>query len=219
MLIIACQACGEDFETNRKARKFCSTDCYQIYKLNNPNPNHKLLKGKCKDCNKNISITRTYCSDCYRNFLDKPRKRYKMTDRTTCDKCGILKTEENTFSPEPGVWSTKCRKCCRKISKTSETKIKKECVKYKGGCCKICGYKKSLAALDFHHLNPEEKDFTIASRKNSILDDKMKQELDKCILICSNCHREEHSRLASGEESLLARKSKSKSIEPYVEIC
>ena len=63
---------------------------------------------------------------------------------------------------------------------------------YLGGKCQKCGYDKSLSAFDFHHKNPDNKEFTIASCCN-IAWKKMKQELDKCILLCSNCHRELHN--------------------------
>jgi hypothetical protein len=37
-------------------------------------------------------------------------------------------------------------------------------IAYKGGECSICGYNKCVAALEFHHLNPSEKDFTISAK-------------------------------------------------------
>lgn len=67
---------------------------------------------------------------------------------------------------------------------------KKLLVEYKGGQCERCGYNKCINALEFHHLDPTQKDFAISS--NSFSFDRMKQEVDKCILLCSNCHREEH---------------------------
>lgn len=70
-------------------------------------------------------------------------------------------------------------------------RFKKECIRYKGGKCSVCGYDKCVAALDFHHINPTEKDFKIGKGRH-VLDDIMERELDKCILICTNCHRELH---------------------------
>ena len=70
--------------------------------------------------------------------------------------------------------------------------LKIRSVEYKGGECNLCGYKKCIQALDFHHINPSEKDFTISCKYN-LSWDKIKNELDKCILVCSNCHREIHS--------------------------
>ena len=71
--------------------------------------------------------------------------------------------------------------------------IKNQIVEYKGGKCEICGYNKCIEALEFHHLNPEEKDFTISGGTKGF--EKLKPEIDKCILVCSNCHREIHSGL------------------------
>jgi hypothetical protein len=68
-----------------------------------------------------------------------------------------------------------------------------ELIKYKGGCCVYCGYKKSVAALQFHHLDPTKKDFSISSKSYSI--ERLKKEVDKCILICANCHIELHENL------------------------
>ena len=75
--------------------------------------------------------------------------------------------------------------------KKRREKIKQELIQYKGGKCEICGYDKCSAALDFHHLEPSEKDFGISS--SSVLSfDRLKKEVDKCILVCANCHRELH---------------------------
>jgi hypothetical protein len=75
-------------------------------------------------------------------------------------------------------------------------KIKKELIDYKGGCCFICGYNKSYRSLHFHHLNPKEKDFTLGSKWGKLgFNDEIKKELDKCILVCANCHGEIHDGL------------------------
>jgi hypothetical protein len=68
-----------------------------------------------------------------------------------------------------------------------------ELVEYKGGCCEKCGYKKSFEALQFHHLDPNEKDFNLSGKTYSI--ERLKKEVDKCILVCANCHIEIHEEL------------------------
>jgi len=73
-------------------------------------------------------------------------------------------------------------------------KIKSLSVEYKGGKCEICGYNKCIDALEFHHINPEEKDFGIASKGYVRSWEKVKKELDKCMLVCANCHREIHNK-------------------------
>lgn len=67
---------------------------------------------------------------------------------------------------------------------------KKLLVDYKGGKCEKCGYNKCIAALEFHHKDPSQKDFALSY--NSFSFDKMKKEVDKCMLVCSNCHKEIH---------------------------
>lgn len=73
-------------------------------------------------------------------------------------------------------------------------KRKYEAVLVRGGKCEKCGYNHNIAALEFHHLNPDEKEFQIDMRhfSNSSIE-KLQKELDKCILLCANCHREEHN--------------------------
>lgn len=69
-------------------------------------------------------------------------------------------------------------------------KAKQKLVEYKGGKCKRCGYDKCIDALEFHHLDSNTKDFTISGKSWSF--EKLKKEADKCILVCSNCHKEIH---------------------------
>ena len=83
--------------------------------------------------------------------------------------------------------------------KTHRKKIKEELIAYKGGECQLCHYNKCSASLDFHHLDPNEKDFGISQNNTYRNIDKMKQEVDKCILVCANCHREIHYKLSNPE--------------------
>jgi predicted transcriptional regulator len=71
-------------------------------------------------------------------------------------------------------------------------KVKKLAIDYKGGSCQRCGYNKCDGALEFHHLDPSKKDFSISSSGNTRGWELIKKELDKCIMVCANCHREIH---------------------------
>ena len=71
-------------------------------------------------------------------------------------------------------------------------RIKLQAIEYKGGFCQICGYKKCTKALHFHHLNPDEKDFNIAYKAHTRSWKRVKEEIDKCVLVCANCHAEIH---------------------------
>lgn len=77
--------------------------------------------------------------------------------------------------------------------KNSRLELKTKAVEYKGGKCEKCGYSKCIQALDFHHKNPTHKDFSISQTRLYYAWDKIKKELDKCLLVCSNCHREIHN--------------------------
>jgi len=68
-------------------------------------------------------------------------------------------------------------------------KIRDLAVQYKGGKCQICGYNKYPGALDLHHINGK-KEFGIGDKGYTRSWEKVKTELDKCILVCANCHRE-----------------------------
>lgn len=86
----------------------------------------------------------------------------------------------------------KCRVCnCENVKKRHK-KVKALLVEYKGGKCEECGYSKCLSALQFHHKNSTTKSFGIAEKMYSKSLELLKQEVDKCELLCSNCHFEHH---------------------------
>jgi hypothetical protein len=68
-------------------------------------------------------------------------------------------------------------------------RLKEVAVQAKGGKCVICGYDKYIGALDLHHVRGK-KEFTIGDTGYTYSKEKLKAELKKCILVCSNCHRE-----------------------------
>lgn len=74
--------------------------------------------------------------------------------------------------------------------------IRKKAVEYKGGKCSVCGYDRCQDALEFHHADGG-KDFGISQDGLTRSWERVRNEIEKCILICANCHREEHARLRS----------------------
>ena len=81
--------------------------------------------------------------------------------------------------------------------KIRATLRKFELVKSLGGCCSKCGYNKNLAALEFHHIDASKKSFQLDARRiANTSKKKITEEVAKCELLCSNCHKEtHHSRL------------------------
>jgi predicted HNH restriction endonuclease len=65
-------------------------------------------------------------------------------------------------------------------------------VKQLGKKCSKCGYDKNSAALQFHHIDPKTKSFNFGNVANKSWKS-ISSELDKCILLCANCHAIEHS--------------------------
>ncbi len=126
-------------------------------------------------------------------------RRYpKRSVEGSCKSCGVALTTTRQYC------SQECRDFIRSLASYKEVKpnkvsvmewrqrLKLKAVEYKGGCCSICAYDRCISALEFHHLDPNEKDFGIGSG-NTKAWKKVKSELDKCILVCANCHREIHA--------------------------
>jgi hypothetical protein len=84
-----------------------------------------------------------------------------------------------------------CSKKCKNIDHVFLYRKRKklELINLLGGKCCRCGYNKCMSALEFHHLDPAQKDFSLSSGLNSNFK-KVLEEIKKCILLCANCHRE-----------------------------
>lgn len=98
------------------------------------------------------------------------------------------------YSYRSGEHRYRCKKCANEQVQKRRYLIKEKAVEYKGGKCELCGYDKCIDALEFHHKNPDEKDFQISRDGYSNKWETVVKELDKCMLLCANCHRELHSR-------------------------
>ena len=75
--------------------------------------------------------------------------------------------------------------------KAARHERKRAAIAYKGDKCQKCGYDKCIAALTFHHRDPAEKEYQIATMFGWSWA-RIMQELDKCDLLCANCHAELH---------------------------
>lgn len=120
------------------------------------------------------------------------------TKRIACEKCkgcgGELTGNQLMYC------STKCKNLvCNSVHQIYEKqqerglKRKLDLIRLRGSKCEKCGYSKNLAALQFHHINPDEKESQMDMRKLS--NSKWEwclAELDKCLVLCGNCHAETH---------------------------
>jgi hypothetical protein len=113
-----------------------------------------------------------------------------LSKKLECKICG--ETNSDLFyHHKDGRVRYRCKKCDNKETIKRFRSYKKSAVEYKGGKCSRCGYNKCLGSLDFHHSDPNQKDPDWKKMRNWSLD-KIKAELDKCELVCRNCHGEIH---------------------------
>lgn len=89
----------------------------------------------------------------------------------------------------------RCKKCRSAAVHKRRKEMRIKGIQLLGGACSNCGYNKCMNALHFHHRNPAEKEFGLSVRGMTRSWDKYKAELDKCELLCANCHAETHAEL------------------------
>ena len=109
-----------------------------------------------------------------------------------CSKCTVEKNVNDFYH-----YKTKTRNWCKECDKINtiirQIIFKELCVEYKGGKCEKCGYDEYFGALEFHHRDPLQKKFSIGQVKLRKFNDETIEELDKCDMLCANCHRMEHN--------------------------
>lgn len=112
-----------------------------------------------------------------------------------CSKCGIEKPLNQFYktgfnSKGQQLYRSDCKECQRKYD-LSRLKLRNDFVNSQKKCCAKCGETRTYV-LEFHHKDPNEKEFTIGQMKNYPLD-KFQKEIDKCVVLCANCHKEFHT--------------------------
>lgn len=105
-----------------------------------------------------------------------------------CKACEVAR-KKHRYRTDPKV---KERDTVGAVERRRRNKL--SCIEYKGSKCQTCGFtliteegKSNAGAFQFHHRNPAEKEFTITERQYASLET-LKPELDKCDLLCANCH-------------------------------
>lgn len=99
---------------------------------------------------------------------------------------GTLKSGETRYKSE-------CKLCNNKASKARRLNVFDSVLKELNLSlqCELCGYSKNRAALCFHHLDEDEKDFGLSGNRFRNRDE-LKREIEKCVILCHNCHMEVH---------------------------
>lgn len=128
-------------------------------------------------------------------------------DKKICSKC-LLTKELSCFCKKNTSYNSYCKECNRKYQKQHYENNKRDYIlksknrkinikefinniKINSKCLK-CN-ENDIACLDFHHINDNTKDFNIAKAMlHSYSLEKIQSEINKCIILCSNCHRKLH---------------------------
>lgn len=128
-------------------------------------------------CEKTLKIDTSHLSDC--------------RDTIQCNCCKEYKTLDNYYFSKGKLSQKVCKDCVRQKEKDKYHSKQDELNEFKQAHpCVKCGCSK-FYLIDFHHLNPAEKDFTISDNSHAKIETLMK-EIDKCVSLCANCHREFH---------------------------
>ncbi|HZQ10794.1 MAG TPA: hypothetical protein VFD70_29725 [Anaerolineae bacterium] len=113
-----------------------------------------------------------------------------MSRKKYCPSCKNTKPASEFYRRRLGTdLSAYCKVCTNDEAINRQRRLKQKAIEYKGGRCQICGYDRCNAALEFHHLDKSNKIKGIGKIRSTIFE-KVKPELDKTVLLCSNCHRE-----------------------------
>jgi len=142
---------------------------------------HQGKKGSCsvKNC-PHDTYAAGFCNAHYiRNRRGQDMQKPVQAITSACIDCG--ESLDNK-----GGWMR-----CAKHFKIARQKIIKEAlVDAMGGCCQKCGGVFSLCVYDFHHVGEKDSDPSYLIANRSV--EKIAEEIEKCVLLCANCHRVEH---------------------------
>lgn len=165
---------------------------------------------KCKRCGKIIPMqlrlnnkkynlkNRTNCLECvpFKTERQSANENSPKTITKSCSKHGVI---EHVLESRTSGYRYRCSICLKGYTKSRVQAVadqrkrnKIKYVEYLGGKCSVCGYNKCMEALDFHHKDPTKKEHAICDGRTRSFE-KAKIELDKCVLLCANCHREVHN--------------------------
>jgi len=109
-----------------------------------------------------------------------------------CTSCKLEKSNNEFYRIGKKGPIGRCKRCFNDACMLRWKTIKIKAIEYKGKTCIDCKHSFHPVAIDFHHLNPEEKDYDWTKLRLHPWDEIVK-ELDKCVLLCSNCHRTRHA--------------------------
>lgn len=164
-------------------------------------PKFVWIQGKKRNCQR-----RKYCLTCSpfglhnTRILEKHREKHSKLKK--CPVCLELHSQKGN----------KCFKC---YFYEREKLIQEKVSNLLGGfTCWMCGYNKTKKNICFHHVNESEKLFGLTTRELVGYSwEKVTKEIDKCILVCHNCHGEIHEGIISSQKVQLVWESRPSAVD------
>jgi len=137
-----------------------------------------------------------YYLEKYKIKKNKPRPVTESGSKR-CPKCEVTKPLTDFYKqirPSGNVCNGSwCKACVKGQTVVRQRHYKQQAIDLKGGGCRACGFKAYAGALDFHHIDPSTKDMQAGRFSRKPTSYKLSKELNKCVLVCANCHRMIHA--------------------------
>jgi hypothetical protein len=151
-----------------------------------------------KISNKSLTNVRYWCEKFNLKSKHKNFKERKIENPSPNTKiCPVCKIEKNLsffYKKTSSSYHSHCKECFNQYCSDRWTNKKIESIIYKGSECMDCRISypdEPYVIFEFHHLNPKNKEFDW-SKMRLKTNSAIKKELDKCVLLCSNCHKKRH---------------------------
>ena len=145
----------------------------------------------CKQCGGSFRghPSRRYCSDaCKYRYKYPPRDGGKIKYGRTCVECGSVYDGQRHKYCSDACFA----KSCVRRRNGDKSYLREMVMEAKSKPCMDCKGEYPTYVMDLHHRDPAEKSFTVSSQHKNVGTELLQAEIDKCDVICSNCHRIRH---------------------------
>lgn len=170
---------------------------------------------KIDGISKNLQ-NRKYCLECSPWGKHNTRPIRENPTSRPCPRCKNVLPLNEFYTRRKTNASSYCKKCTIQVQMQTEQQLQEDILNYAGNKCVLCGYNRCSAALEFHHVDASTKDIGISAliRRHPTLGDLI-EEVNKCVLLCVNCHREAHAKMYGvvSKQALSHRKLKQQCVD------
>lgn len=205
-----CLNCTTEYETKQSNSKYCSIKCGISYRKIKTTRNLRIIRwakkmkaidilgGKCNCCSDDSLYHLTF------HHLDSPDKDYELSD--------IWHYSWDNIEKEIKKCILLCDNCHRELhfKEKNQRDNKKLLIEYRNNVCEICGYSKCNASLAFHHKDDKNFNISDIGLRLHTLDDlteNILNELENCKLLCTNCHRDQHTNISDIFDEAIIKKN------------